>query len=282
MNSLYSFPDFDGVDVGGWRIGGPGLGNNLFPWARSAVFAHVTGAQEIRPTWAQINPRRLLRRDSDQRLYHGVPHVRDEITGLHKYRLLVTHRSLAARTVAGGLAHLGEGGVVHHVGMQGFFEELLPSQELLRQRFMRLMPTLTRPDLNGAIVAHVRRGDFRTSGSAAIDLEMLHRGEANIQIPDEWYGQAIAEARVLLGEKAPVLIVSDAPPEQLDGITRTTRARVASSVSPWQDLHTLLGAGVRICGASTFSDWAAFLSAGPSIVIRGQNRLGHDERFIEL
>lgn len=282
MKGLYSFPDFDGVDVGGWRLGGPGLGNNLFPWARSAVFAHLTGATEIRPTWSQVNPRRLLRRDSDQRRYQGVSRSADEVTGLKKYRLLVGQKKLRARTLGEGLAYNGHAGIVCHAGMQGLFTELLPWAELLRHRFMRLTPTFARNDLNSVIVAHVRRGDFVTSGATMTDLEMLHRGAPSIQIPDEWYGQAITEARALLGVEAPVLVVSDAPAEQLVGITGNPGVEIASSASPWQDLHTLLGAGVRISSASTFSDWAAFLATGPSLLIRGQNRLGIDERFIEL
>ncbi len=279
---LYSFPDFDGVDVMGVRIGGPGLGNNLFPWARSAVYAHLTGAEEIRPTWPQFNPRRFARRDPDQRHYGEVRAQNDEISGLRKYAILARHSKVRVGTVAEGINYRGAARLVCHAGMKGMFGELLDWRDLLRERFAIGWRLVQLADLSSVIVAHVRRGDSRTSGSEHTDLAMLRRGQASVRVPDEWYQEAISAARQIMGPRTPVLIVTDGTGEELRGLLKTPGVQVAARASAWQDLQRLIGAGVRICGASTFSDWSAYLSEGPSIVVRGQNRLEGLGQIYEL
>jgi hypothetical protein len=162
------------------------------------------------------------------------------------------------------------------------FTELAPWRDLVRRQFQQLVPSPPRPGLDSVIVAHVRRGDFRSSGSSTRDLDMLHNGESSVRIPDEWYEHAFAYARRLAGNETPILLVSDAAAVELQRLTRIRGVLVASSTNPWEDLNSLIHARVRICSGSTFSDWAAYFADGPSIVVQGQNRLGDQGNLIEL
>ena len=65
----YWYPRFDGVDLLGLRVGGPGLGNLLLTWARCHVKASAFGEPVIRPTWPQLKIGPLLRREADVRWY---------------------------------------------------------------------------------------------------------------------------------------------------------------------------------------------------------------------
>src|SRR5208337_4075978 len=51
QNKVYVYPQLHGVDLVFLRIGGVGLGNLLFPFARAVIFAKRYGFRLIAPTW---------------------------------------------------------------------------------------------------------------------------------------------------------------------------------------------------------------------------------------
>ena len=57
---------FDSIGI---RLGGPGLGNMLFPWARSVVFANKYNLKRINTTWPTVKLGPILRGEFDNRFY---------------------------------------------------------------------------------------------------------------------------------------------------------------------------------------------------------------------
>ena len=87
----YVYPKLSEHDLGFVRLGGAGLGNILFAYARAAVFAREHDCQLIWPTWPSIKLGPILRREADKRFYNDLfSNQSGHIGGLKKMWLLLT------------------------------------------------------------------------------------------------------------------------------------------------------------------------------------------------
>ena len=68
----YVYARLSSWDFGVLRVFGAGLGNLLFPWARSMVLARSAGLIPIFPTWPQLKLGPIFRRERDARTYQDL------------------------------------------------------------------------------------------------------------------------------------------------------------------------------------------------------------------
>lgn len=70
-----------------------GLGNRLFAWARCCIFSHLRHIPMLAPSWFQVRPGALLRRELDPKFYHNLFTRRpDHIGGVRKLWLQLRGR----------------------------------------------------------------------------------------------------------------------------------------------------------------------------------------------
>lgn len=294
----YGYAQLSPHDFGLCRFFGDGLGNVLFPWARSLVAARRDGLGEIAPTWRQVfqhsGPREWLRdvgqgRDGSfwrggrdyARLFGPAP---GEAAGLRKLQLLhaarragrvITEAAYRRRRVRGETVEPGT--VVRFRGMRGRFWDLAGEHEFLRVEFRRRArptPEVRRAlafDFRRAITVHVRLGDFAERGS----LAEVRRFQINGRLPVAWYVEKIGQLRAALGDDDdggaawPVHVFSDGSDAQLSALLALPGCRRAGFNDALADLLAMANANVMLCSLSTLNAWSAFLGRPPAVHLRG-------------
>ena len=275
---LYSWPALGGVDLLGFRIGGPGLGNLLFPWARWALATRLYGMVGIRPTWPQVKLGPLLRRERDVRWYGSLFREDDQyIGGARKARLLLSlPRVEEAGLYAGNVlsrTRRSSSAVVVFRGLDCLFEGFLKEHDTVK----RLLRASARPEVLSAAEApavsaigvHVRMGDFRAASTAG-----PVPGETNRRIPIEWYVRIVVRLRELLGRETGVSVFSDGSDDELAPLLRLERCGRVMAGNALSDMLALARCDVLVPSASTFSQWASFLGRMPVVWFPGQRGSG--------
>ena len=84
----YTFVSLGRLESLGIRLGGAGLGNILFPWARALVYAQENHCIRIQTTWKNLKIGTFLRKEKDKRLYFDLFREKDGVSGLEKFWLL--------------------------------------------------------------------------------------------------------------------------------------------------------------------------------------------------
>lgn len=263
----YWYPRFDGRDLLLFRIGGPGLGNLLFPWARSHVLAAQNGGVVIRPTWPQLKIGPLLRREVDLRWY-GNLFARDaaEVSGLARVRLLLR----APRVDESHYEHAPDGSVIEVRGMQGLFSALHGHHALVAARLRTVarqgILQRVRTHADRAIAVHVRLGDF----VSARDASARQAGAANTRIPLDWYKGVIQRLRTDLGKCVPVVVFSDGKDADLAPLLSLPATTRHPSLDALSDLLAMTHFGCLVASGSTYSMWASYLGQMPTVWFPGQ------------
>ncbi len=248
-----------------------GLGNMLFPWARAEVLAARYGTRILAPRWAKPRLGPVLRKERDKRFYLGLFDNRRAgyIRGVR--RALIMSRAvripyaqadsfMASSDAKSGL-HILECGT-----WEGWFEGLLPHRELISRRLDAILSSgvrrrLAEADTAFEIAVHVRRGD-----KAPIPFGRPMTGEATETLPEQWYINAIRSVRDALGTTARVRVFSDAKAGQIDSILAEPGVTRSADNPSIVDMLLLAKARVLITtGLSSFSAWASFLGAMPTI-----------------
>ena len=243
-------------------IGRSGLGNELFPWARCAVWCHEHSAPMLRPQFRQIHIGPYVRRESDKRQYHRLFLNPGYISGWQRFSSI----RLRPRLREGEEPGL-HGGTIWFQGMSGLFERLLDRSETVRAELRRM----TRPEYlppssaRGFIAVHIRRGDFSTASSD----EVLRSGEWNYRLPLNWFEHGITEVRRLSGPNTPVVVFSDGSDDELRPILTMPHVVRSSRISAVTDLLEMSRSDALIASGSTFSMWASYLGQMPTLWFPG-------------
>lgn len=253
------------------RLPNAGLGNRLFSWARSIVYAHIHTLQVIEPTWSQVKLRRLLRRERDARLYFGLfrpaPHY---IRGWQKYWYLSTHAKVAEPDDLQKMVSTSPQIIVTFEGWRDCFTPLVGWNDLLYRELL----AITRPEHLRTIeqlapipiALHIRRGDFTTPANKD---EMHTKGA--VRTPLEWYKEVLNLIRSHIGTSVPAFIFSDGSEEELAPLLAMPDIHLARTGSAIGDLLALAKASVLLgSGGSSFTAWATYLGKMPSVVHPGQ------------
>jgi hypothetical protein len=275
----YSYARLGRWDLGVVRILGDGLGNLLFPWARSIVCARKHGLVPIAPTWPQIKAGPILRNEPDKRFYAGLFDCSPEyVRGLHKLYLLATQPRVAEDEFIGSGERAGSGevrsGIVVFSGMNGFFERILPDHEVV----WRELIAMTRPqhkrgltfNFANSISAHVRLSDFKV-GRQETDMA--------------WFVDTVTRLRSEVGARTRLLVFSDGSDEELGPLLDLGNANRVSFGSSIADILALSRSRVLVGSrGSTFSMWASYLGRMPVVWPGGKSvqRLYPDAPEAEL
>ncbi len=269
QSNVYLYPKLRSkVDLLAVRIGGVGLGNHLFPWARAVVASRSLGAPLIWPTWPQVIDKPFRAGDRDKRTYHNLfSPAEGYITGWQKLRLLAG----ASRVPEAGLPSLiapwsdsDKARVVVFSGMEGFFEPFISDYEVVREELLRITRPQWKPPaargLSQCVGIHVRLGDFLPADTGSLSKILL-----TVRIPITWYVAQVRKVRDLLGPAVPIRIFSDGSDSDLAPLLQLPDVERVFFGSSIADVLALSECGMLITSGSTFSLWSAFLGRKPAI-----------------
>lgn len=267
----YVYPKLSDKDFYIIRIGGLGLGNMLFTYAKAVLYARDHGARLIWPTWVSIPVGQILRRESNKRFYHDLFQNRiGAVSGFQKLRLLWTRKK----------------DIVVMEGMEGEFEPIAGKEnsEYLYRHFQTILQERNRKAMEfepgNGICMHIRLGDF-TRGTEA-DLKA---GNPNTSIPIEWYINVIQQIRDAVSETLPVYIFSDGSREELQDILALPGVQQVTFGTAIGDILAMSKARLFVASGSTFSRWVRYLGRMNTITYPGQLKqhlLEEDEPAFEI
>lgn len=272
--NLYSYPKLSNTDLFFFRVGGPGLGNLLFPWARSLV--STLGNKNITPvwpTWAQCKVGPLIRRENDARLYAGLFSPTEKyIYGFNKFNLLnlrktqkisevflhdIDFNSLNDRDV-----------IVEYSGLGDMFESISDHHGYIKNQLLKITMDTHKncipPEISNYIAVHIRKGDF-----AKFSHQKSGIYPRNMQLPSEWYINLINQINFKTNSSIPIAVFSDAADFEISDVLGINNVERMSFGSPLSDLLAISNAKAIIMSNSTFSQWAAYLGRKPAISFKG-------------
>ncbi len=288
----YVYPELSSLDLNFTRIGGLGLGNMMFPYARAVLYVRDHGATLIWPTWNSIPVGQILRREENLRFYHDLfTHPQGEIDGIPVIS--------GAQKVWLRMAHQKD--IVFFRGMEGEFQPLggRENSQYLYRHFQKILQEKNRPALSfnpgDGIVMHVRLGDFKRveqvtfehtsnqgmyfgEGAVTESVEALKAGAANTSIPISWYVMIVQQIRELTGANRPVYLFSDGTDEELAPILQLGNVERRTYGTAIADIMAMSKAKLFIASGSTFSRWVRYFGRMNTITYPGQLK----QRLLEV
>lgn len=265
---MFVFAQLSKIDLYFTRLFGSGLGNILFPWARSVVSARKYGLQLIVPTWLNLRVGSIIRKENDLRFYSDLfINANNDISGFKKIFILLSFKKIQENKLDQFNVH--DKGVVIFTGMQGFFQPIINDYKYINTQLVQM----TSPkhllglsyDFSNSISLHVRLGDFK---------------EGKQTTPISWFVDIVNLVRKNFSQsKMKVYIFSDGSDHELAellALENSVRLSFGSSIA---DLLALSKSNVLVCSkGSTFSMWASYLGRMPVIWPIGSlmNRLYSD------
>jgi len=271
---MYIYTDLGGKDLCLLRVGGPGLGNLLFPWARGIVAANKYNATPIWPTWPQLKVGPYLRRERDKRNYTDTFVVSDQYCqGLEKVKCVLSLRQQGVSEDVLNNGTYDESNIVVFSGMDGFFRPIINDHKIVKSELEKIvLPkhfSYKAHDFANTISAHVRLGDFAEYDKNASGVT------SNMKMPLEWYIDVINQVRS--NQSTRVLIFSDGSDDELQPLLEMPGIERADFGSAIADLLALSHSNIMISSNSTFSMWASYLGRMPVIRPNKLNLYSDDE-----
>jgi hypothetical protein len=253
----YVYPKLSEHDLGFVRLGGAGLGNILFAYARAAVFAREHDCQLIWPTWPSIKLGPILRREADKRFYNDLfSNQSGYIGGLKKMWLLLTRTRV--KEAEKESIHLQNETIVEFEGFEGCFEEILYDYGIVKEAVYSNLQEKNRKaleyDFGPCIGVHIRLGDF-----ARVSTEEVRGGRHDSALPVEWYAQMIEEVRAAAGKNLKAYIFSDGRDEELAPVLALPNVERITFGTSIGDIIGLSRTDLFIASGSSFSMWARYL-----------------------
>jgi hypothetical protein len=280
---IYAYPRLSKADFWYFRIGGNGLGNLLFCWARCLVSARRQGWRMVWPTWFSYKPKNWRVNPYDVRTYGNLFRRTSEYQGgLCKFPQLAFRKWVSESEAE--LAPPPPGSVVVFRGMAGKFAPFLGERETVTKALL----DMTRPHhLSGyvehdpaPIGIHVRLGDFVRQS----DLDTTVRVDNSV-LPLDWYKKALLAVRRELGAGAPARVFSDGTDEELRPLLSMDNVKRVTFGSSIADMLALARSRILIASGSTFSMWPSYLGQVPTVWHPGKLlqpvHLGREGREVE-
>lgn len=270
---MYVFAKLVKYEFSFFRFGGGGLGNHLFPWARSVVAAEKYGLKSIEPTWFGIRVGSIIRKESDLRFYGDLfINQNSSICGFKKFLLLIFFKKISEIDLGGKWRQ--KNSIAVFSGMSGLFQPILYNHRFVYEQLIRMtspeyLKGLTY-DFKNTISLHVRLGDFKV-------------GKQETAIA--WFVDIVNLMRNKSGLNLKVCIFSDGTDIELTRLLElenSCRLEFGSSIA---DLLALSRSYILVGSkGSTFSMWASYLGRMPVIWPVGglTQRLYFDNFFNEI
>jgi len=260
---VFAFPRLSKTDLLFIRIGGNGLGNLMFTWARCLAASQRNGWRMIWPTWQSFKPKNWRVNPYDHRTYSDLFRPNDRyVTGWRKPWYLARYRWVSEKQALEQGAPPGT--VVEFRGMEGKFAPFVEDHELVYGELLKI----ARPqhlkafsDTDPAPIGiHVRRGDFVQQANYRDMLDI-----DNSVLPLEWYIGALQAVRDRAGRDVPAYVFSDGTEEELSELLALPAVRRMDYGSGLGDMLGLSRSRLLIASGSTFSMWGSYLGQVPTI-----------------
>lgn len=247
MSRLYAYPKFSHGDQFGIRLGGPGLGNLFFPFARAIIYADKYNIPLINPTWPNIKVGPILRNERDKRFYLNLFNTTG-ITGPRKYYLLNTiHKTLESDKIPAN-----KDTIIVFSGLGNYFNDIKTHYSLVKERILTIVKEHYLKNIDteyDCIALHLRMGDY--TEKRRIDLE--------------WCLEVIHQLRMAVGEKRVLLFTDERDSEIGEILNKIQKADIAFFGNAISDLIAMSRCKFLIASDSTFSGWAAYFGRMPVI-----------------
>lgn len=272
---MFCFAKLSKYDFGIFRVIGPGLGNLLFPWARSIVATRKYGLIPIWPTWPQIKIGPLLRQERDKRTYRNLfTPAGDYISGIKKVFLLVTCPHISEEILQNDRTKLSDSQIVIFAEDKNYFQDILKDHALVRKELLRIVRKNHKgglaQDWRNSISVHVRFADFAVLPNQ--DLSCIKSGKFNYRIPISWYVSVVKALHHKLSGHRKVYVFSDGSDDELSELLALPDCVRCGFTSSIGDMIGLSRASILVASGSTFSMWASYLGRMPVVWHPGQLR----------
>jgi len=276
---FFLYPKLGRVRLGDVYLFGAGLGNSLFPWARSVVAANTFGLPMLSPVWARVTSgggwitaiKTFSLKNASRRTYRGL--FRGKLSfGKRLRELLVLSRakhldeSLLPKQIESSSSSSSPTVFVFENVRDGF-DPLWPHRSYLRDEFTKLVKPEVLASVPSSVVprfgCHIRLGDFqKTSDSRRL-------AQANARLPLTWYACQL-QLLASYWPNIPIEIFSDGTDEELAPLLQLPNVSRANYQNAVADLVAMTRLRLLICSGSSFSAWAAFLGNMPTIWFPGK------------
>lgn len=254
------YPVFDGYPLYIFRVGGPGLGNLLFPWARALLAAKQNGGEVVFPQWKQIKIGPFLRGEKDMRSYSCIFRPAPGDLSIFEGFVEVLRRGAVAEGCGGA------GGKVTLVkGLGDYFSPLIENRNIVVDEFRKRLTSKyseifdSKDDPRVAI--HVRRGDFR---------EPTDINDSNCtRTPLKWYVDMVNRIHYF-DPKVEFLVFSDGTSSELSELLNISGVSRSVGGDAMSDILRISKCKALIASGSTFSMWGAYIGLVPLMYFHGQ------------
>ena len=260
---VFAFPRLSKTDLLFVRIGGNGLGNLMFTWARCLAASERNDWRMLWPTWQSFKPKNWRVNPYDHRTYSDLFQPNERyVTGWRKPWYLARYRWITEKTALERGAP--QGSVVEFRGMEGKFAPFREQHELVYGELLKIarpqhLEAFSDPD-PAPIGIHVRRGDFVQQSSYG---DMVNFN--NSLLPLEWYMDALRAVRSITGEETAAYVFSDGTAEELAPLLALPAVERMDYGSGLGDMLGLSRSRMLIASGSTFSMWGSYLGQVPTI-----------------
>ncbi len=266
----YVYPKLSARDWMIFRVGGSGLGNIMFTYARALAYAEKNGCKLIWPTWPSFILGPLLRGEKDKRFYTKLFRNKSgHISGSEKIKLLRRCEKISEKEALAGADC--EGKIIVFSGMDDCFLPVLEDSKLIYEDIKRNLHPRNKKALefdgSKSIGMHVRLGDFTRS-----TWEEVKAGKHNSSIPIEWYVQMANELRKITGESTKIYIFSDGTDKELKPLLELENTERISFGTAIGDILGLSKVDMFVASGSSFSMWARYLGRKTTIMLPGQEK----------
>lgn len=284
MKRVFVNVKLSSLDFLGFRIGGAGLGNILFPWARGVVFARKNNCKKINSTWSTFKLGTYLRKEKDKRTYHNI-FSENNIGGFLKgFYLLVGKNINEVDLKNKKLISEIRPQIVNFSGMKNQMVDIIDDYAIVREELYKIVRTkhLRLADKNKpkAIAIHIRLGDFYQPKSE----KEIRQGKTNCRLPLKWYITVINKIREVQGENLHVSVFSDGTNQQLKEVLELPNVSRVENGTAISDMLSLSYAKILVASNSTYSLWASYLGRTHTIWFPGTHRVylfGKSENIFE-
>jgi hypothetical protein len=275
---FFIYPKLGRIRIGNVYLFGAGLGNSLFPWARSLIAANAFKLPMLSPVWERVTSgggwitalKALFQTEQSPRTYRSLfcrplP-LRKQLRELLILAYAVhADESLLPKWIASS-SSATRPTVFIFDGIRDRFDSLWPHRSYIREEFTKLI----RPEIFAAVPAcktprfgcHIRLGDFAKASDSAPTAD-------NARLPLAWYANHVTQL-TCRWPNVPIEIFSDGADEELAPILQLPNVSRGNYGNAVADLVAMTRVRILICSSSSFSAWAAFLGRMPTIWYPGK------------
>ncbi len=240
LPAKYTYPWF--------RIGGNGLANCLFVYARAIISSQKHKLPIIAPAWFNLSVGPYIRNEADKRHYLNLINSNGEISGLKKCVILLTHKKNDELL---SFDENDENTVIVVNGLKDYFKSLLYNSKLVSKYL--------NDHINPSIIEKVNTFDFKKCIAVHIRLGDYSKER---RTPLEWYAEKIKSYPE--SDKYKFLIFSDGDNKELSSILKIPNVQKVFFGNALADIIAISRCCYLFASDSTFSAWGAYLGQVPS------------------